>query len=50
LDEILVESTNTTVENLTPYTTYGLSVSAHTAVGEGPQSNLSAIQTKEEGK
>ncbi len=47
--EFTVASTNLSIPNLIPYTTYGLFVSAHTVVGEGPLSNLSTIQTKEEG-
>ena len=47
--EFAVENFNLTLTNLIPYTTYGVMVSAHTVIGEGPQSNLSFIQTKEEG-
>ena len=43
-----VSSLNLTVSDLTPYSTYGLVVAAHT-VGRGTNSKLQAIQTAEEG-
>lgn len=43
------EFLNITIPDLSPYTTYGLLVTAHTDVGPGPSSDLHTIQTKEEG-
>ena len=43
------EFPNITIPDLSPYTTYGLLVTAHTDVGPGPSSDLHTIQTMEEG-
>ena len=43
------EFLNITIPDLSPYTTYGLLVTAHTDVGPGPSSDLHTIQTMEEG-
>lgn len=49
VDSYYVESLNLTINDLSPYTTYGLLLQAHNSVGSGPTSDLHAIQTKEEG-
>ena len=43
------EFLNITIPDLSPYTTYGLLVTAHTDLGPGPSSDLHIIQTMEEG-
>lgn len=42
-----VETTSLLLRHLTPYTTYGLSVSASTNVGEGPLSDVVTVTTDE---
>jgi hypothetical protein len=42
--------TNITVPNLTPFTVYVVTVSALTAVGMGPFSNVRSVQTPEDGR
>lgn len=49
MDAYTVEALNITINELIPYTTYGLLLTAHTSVGSGPSSDLHPIQTKEEG-
>lgn len=44
------QSLNITIDDLVPYTTYGLFLTAHTEIGPGPRGNLSTVQTAEEGK
>ena len=44
-----MENRSLTISELTPYTTYGLLLTAHTEVGPGPTSDLHTVQTKEEG-
>ena len=46
---LFTEFLNITIPDLSPYTTYGVLVTAHTEVGPGPSSDLHTIQTKEEG-
>lgn len=44
-----VESLDIVIDDLIPYTTYGVELAAHTSIGSGPISKLHAIQTAEEG-
>lgn len=48
-ESIFTKQHNITFSGLVPYTTYGLLLSARTIVGYGPNSDLHAIQTHEEG-
>ncbi len=49
LEDFITEDLNITLTDLIPYTTYGLVLSAHTAIGEGPTGDLHTIRTDEEG-
>ncbi len=49
LEDFITEDLNITLTDLIPYTTYGLVLSAHTAIGEGPSGDLHTIRTDEEG-
>ena len=42
-------STNYTLENLLPHTTYEIFVAAHTIAGAGPTTHLVTLLTQEEG-
>ena len=50
VESYFTESRNYSFSGLTPYTTYGLTLSAHTQVGSGPTSSLHTVQTEEEGQ
>ena len=41
---------NFTISNLRPFTTYVATISARTAIGMGPFSNVLSVQTLEDGK
>lgn len=47
--DILSEDLSYVIKGLTPFTDYTISVSAFTAVGEGPPSVLT-VRTREQGK
>ena len=49
MDVYTIEDLNITITDLIPYTTYGLTLTAHTAIGDGPTSELHVIRTQEEG-
>lgn len=48
MESYFTESHNHSISRLAPYTTYGLTLTAHTQVGSGPTSSLHTIQTQEE--
>ena len=45
-----IHSTNTTVRQLLPYTTYEYQIAAYTSVGRGPFTSPLSIQTNQDGK
>lgn len=47
--QYISNTTNRTVENLTPYTVYSFAVAAETSLGNGPFSDPVSVQTEETG-
>ena len=50
VEQYHTEHHNLTISELTPYTTYGVLLSAYTEVGFGPTGDLHTFQTREEGQ
>ncbi len=51
VQEISTSNTRITVTDLLPYTRYKYQIAAHTSIGQGPFTSLSAaIQTNQDGK